>query len=66
MSLDILPSSVLSTQSWYTFILVLMVNKVLSLTLFPRRASATAAFSNTLVHCPSLERGSWKLWSLGK
>ena len=36
-------SSVLSTQAWYAFILVLMVNMVLSQTLFPRLARRAAA-----------------------
>ena len=49
-------SSVLSTQAWYTFILVLMVSMELSHTRFARRAIAVAALSICAFSSTSRER----------
>ena len=46
----------LSTWDWYNFVLVLMVNKVLSQTLFPRCASAADALTICWFSAVSRER----------
>ena len=56
-------SRVLSTQAWYNFILVLMVNLVLSQTLQSTCQCCCCCFANSFFSSVSRE-SCWRYWSL--